>query len=399
MPDPLPEGTRLLHVGPGKTGTTALQSAFHHNREATGEHGVFYAGGGRQPWTAANQALTLSPARPDGPVDRWEKLLEDIEEADATRVVISSEAFARADQHAAAAVVDALGRDRTHVVLTMRPPADLLSSNWWQSVAGGGRRSYVEWLERILKADDAGNIADAAFWFRTRFDTIAARWAEIVGPENVTAVSLAGQPRDFVLRVFEQLTALPEGVLVPGPGESNASLAHPVAETIRQFYEIRRKEGLRKDPEVDQIRGAALNMMRRDTHLLTGEDPIQTPKWAVDAASEVAHDINKGLLDLGVNIVGDLEPLTRSSRPAPEVVETPRSIPVTDAAALIYEMVRSAQLHEERAVAAARKAARQSETRRADRRAARQAPPADQLGGRELLRLLGARAKRRVTGR
>ncbi|WP_435770565.1 hypothetical protein [Nocardioides sp. SYSU DS0651] len=385
----------MLHVGPGKTGTTALQSAFHHNRAVLAGHGVHYPGGGRQPWTAANQALTLSPERPDGPLDRWHKLLEEIESAGSPRTVISSEAFARADRHAAAAVVEALGRDRVHVVLTMRPPADLLSSNWWQSVAGGGRRSYVEWLEAILKPDDAGNLADAAFWFRTRFDTIAARWAEIVGPENVTAVSLAGQPRDFVLRVFEQLTALPEGILVPGPGESNASLAHPVAEMIRQFYAIRRREGLGRKGEVDQIRGAALNMLRRDTHLLTGEEPIRTPRWAVEAASEVAHEINRGLLGLGINIVGDLEPLTVSSRPAPDVVETPRVIPIADAAALLHEMVRSAHLHEKSAVAQARKDA----ARRGNRRAASREGAADEIGGREALRVLASKAKRRLTGR
>ncbi|MEJ7756576.1 MAG: hypothetical protein WKF83_09890 [Nocardioidaceae bacterium] len=29
----LPKGTRLLHIGPHKTGTTSLQGAFHNNRD------------------------------------------------------------------------------------------------------------------------------------------------------------------------------------------------------------------------------------------------------------------------------------------------------------------------------------------------------------------------------
>lgn len=387
MPDPIPEGFRLLHVGPGKTGTTALQSAFHHNRAALRDHGVHYAGRGRQAWTAANQALTLSPHVRQGPRERWEALLAEIDAADVPRVVISSEAFARADDDAAGAIVDALGRDRLKVVLTMRPPADLLSSNWWQSVASGGRDSYLDWLARVLAPEEGAG--ERAFWFRTRFDRIAERWAGVVGPENVIAVSLAGQPRDFVLRTFEQLAGLPDGILVPGEGESNASLAHPVAETVRQFYAVRREQGLRKNRTVDEVRGAALNLLRRNTHLLTGTEPIQTPAWAVEAASVVTREMNERLRSLGITVVGDLEPLEWSSRPAPEVVETPTTIPIADAAALVHAMVRSAQLHEEAAVRAERKRARDQDLRALE----------DGLGGRDLLRLAGARVRRRVRRR
>lgn len=387
MPDPIPEGFRLLHVGPGKTGTTALQSAFHHNRAALREHGVHYAGRGRQAWTAANQALTLSPHARQGPRDRWEGLLAEIAGVDVPRVVISSEAFARADDDAAKAVVEALGPDRLKVVLTMRPPADLLSSNWWQSVASGGADSYLDWLARVLAPEEGSG--ERAFWFRTRFDRIAERWAGVVGPENVIAVSLAGQPRDFVLRTFEQLAGLPEGILVPDEGESNASLAHPVAETVRQFYAVRRQQGLRKNRTVDEVRGAALNLLRRNTHLLTGEEPIQTPAWAVEATSAVTREMNDRLRSLGITIVGDLEPLESSSKPAPEVVRTPSAIPIADAAALVHAMTRSAQLHEEAAVRAARKQALADVLATAH----------DELSSRELVRLLGSRVKRRVTRR
>ncbi len=40
----LPEGTRLIHIGPPKTGTTYLQDAFRGNREAASAQGVHYAG-------------------------------------------------------------------------------------------------------------------------------------------------------------------------------------------------------------------------------------------------------------------------------------------------------------------------------------------------------------------
>ena len=352
MPDPLPERTRVLHVGPGKTGTTAVQSAFHHNRAAIAAHGVHYAGRGSQPRVAANQALTLSPNRADWPLDRWTGLLAEIDAADTKRVVISSEAFCRADDHAAAAIVEALGPDRTHVVLTMRPLADLLSSNWWQSVVSGGRQrlSYNDWLELILKSEQS-ELGEASFWFRARFDAIAECWANVVGAENVTAVSLATRPRDYVLRVFEQLVDLPEGILAPPTAlASNASLTHPVAEMIRQFYEIRRQEGLDPSVDVNKIRGAALGQLRRHPHLLTGEEPIRTPQWAVDAACGVAREMNDRLRTLDIQVIGDLDALAQPTNPAPEIVETPQTIPIADAAALLHEMIRSARRHEQAAV-------------------------------------------------
>ena len=37
---PIPEGARLVHIGPHKTGSTAIQVALHSARDRLGEHGV-----------------------------------------------------------------------------------------------------------------------------------------------------------------------------------------------------------------------------------------------------------------------------------------------------------------------------------------------------------------------
>jgi hypothetical protein len=42
-------GARLLHIGPHKTGSTAVQGAFHLARERLAAQGVVYPGQGRQP--------------------------------------------------------------------------------------------------------------------------------------------------------------------------------------------------------------------------------------------------------------------------------------------------------------------------------------------------------------
>ncbi|NUR67161.1 MAG: hypothetical protein HOQ47_15480, partial [Streptomyces sp.] len=38
----LPAGTRLLHIGPHKTGTTSIQGAMFAAKDRLGEHGVLW---------------------------------------------------------------------------------------------------------------------------------------------------------------------------------------------------------------------------------------------------------------------------------------------------------------------------------------------------------------------
>ncbi len=70
-------GTRLLHIGPHKTGTTAVQGAFHIGRERLGTEGVFYPGQGRQPlWPIL--AITGQPAllgEPEPEISYWDRLV------------------------------------------------------------------------------------------------------------------------------------------------------------------------------------------------------------------------------------------------------------------------------------------------------------------------------------
>ena len=62
----LPEGSRLVHIGPHKTGTTALQAAFHLARDRVEEQGIHYASYGRQPVTAVLAGIGRGGARSAG---------------------------------------------------------------------------------------------------------------------------------------------------------------------------------------------------------------------------------------------------------------------------------------------------------------------------------------------
>ena len=321
----MPEGTRLLHIGPAKTGTTSLQSGFHFNREALEPHGVHYAGRGTQPRAAAGAvALGKRIAGHRTGVEAWPRLVEEVQESAAKRVVISSETFARAGDAGARTVIDAFGADRTRVVITMRPLVDMLSSSWQQFVQTGSTERYEAWLDRMLNSRDTVTGSQPEFWRKTRIDVLARRWGGLVGAEHVTVVSLGGAPRDFVLRTFEEFTGLPAGTLVPNPASDNVSLGFGVAEAVRRFNEVfKRMDGMTPDLQAALIEFGAVRHLRTAPEALEADGRIEVPQWAADRAAELTRDMNDGLRAAGVQVVGDLDALTVPSRQPVPSVTTP----------------------------------------------------------------------------
>jgi hypothetical protein len=305
----LPPGARLLHIGPHKTGTTSLQSAFHARRREAAAQGVHYAGPNRQPMQAAH-AITGKPSPyADGktpPRSRWRDLVREVQGAGDKRVVISSEGFADADDDGIRTVIEDLGGERVHVVITLRPLASILPSQWQQYVQGGLTLDYDAWLDAMFNKP-RGTVSPS-FWVRHRHDELVRRWAAAAGASNVTVVVADDADRDRQLRLFEQLTGLREGTLVPEMDLSNRSLTLPEIETVRAFNLAYRAEGLGTQLHTKVMRfGAAEHLKRRTPG--ADEPRIRTPAWALERAADVAREIVDGIRASGVRVIGDLESL------------------------------------------------------------------------------------------
>jgi hypothetical protein len=317
---------------------------------------------------------------------KWDELVQEVHASEAARVVMSSETFALCDDRAADRVVEAFGADRLHIAITIRPLADMLPSAWQQYVRARMRRGYEDWLRAVLVEDLDGKRTTPSFWARMRLDRIAERWGSRLGYDRVTVVSLAEQEREFVLRVFEAMVGLPEGTLVPGPYAANFSLPWSVAETVRRFnMQFKDQEG-GGVAEHARIQLGAVDYLKRQGPTVFAEEAIGTPQWALDRSAELVGDINARLRELGVHVVGDLDALARGHRAA-VTTPPPSSVSVEDAGLLMFALVQAAT----------------EEGRRQGRREARRealssqaAAPAPEVGGREALRILSTRARKRL---
>jgi len=313
----LAAGTRLLHIGPHKTGTTALQGAFHLARARLAAHGVFYAGADRSP-VRATLAVTgrpamLGEASPD--IALWDKLVRTVRGAGDQRVVISSEFFDDADDAVARRVVADLGGPRVHVVATLRPLARVMPSQWQQYLQNGLRTPYLEWLDGMLRKPPYDQ-PTPTFWQRHRQDKLIARWAAAAGVPNVTVIVVDGSDRLTLLRTFESLLGLPAGFLVPEDEMAvNRSLTLAEAEVVRQLNEeFKRREWPGASYAKFMRYGAVGQMKARKP--LPGEPQIAAPAWALERMAEISAEMTGKIAALGVRVVGDLSALRSPAPPA-----------------------------------------------------------------------------------
>lgn len=296
----LPPDVRILHLGPHKTGTTAIQYAFHESREAQHAQKVHYAHSGTQAYLPA-LGLTGRTGRIGGPVataDDWQGLLRELEEYDDYRCVISSESFSHADTETIARLRDDLGPDRVHILRMVRRYDGLLGSQWQQGVADGVARGEFEaWLERVL------DVEERSFWFRHHYAEGTKRWLDVVGPDHMSVVVVDTSDRTWLLRVMEALTGLTPGTL-PQPSNSNDSMTLQETRAMMLVNRFLDRRGWDHKAHYQYLRLAArsgLRSVERDPH----SRKILLPEWARPIVRERSLAHIEMLRETGVRIIGD----------------------------------------------------------------------------------------------
>ncbi len=302
----LPEGSILLHIGPPKTGTTTVQGAFHAGRAAVLAQGVRYIGRSRHSG-AGVLAVTGRPSfqRDSGPppIAKWEELVGEVRAAREPRLVLSSEFFADAEPPAIERIVADLGRERLHVVVTLRPLASILPSQWQQYVQSFMPLAYDEWLDGVFSGE-RGRVTPT-FWRRHRHDELIARWAAAVGDANVSVVVIDEGDHEHVLRVFEALLGLRANTLAAHEDAANRSMTLPEIEAVRAVNVRFRAAGLGNAIYHRVMHFGATAYMK--WRVPPADEPrIETPAWALERATAIEREMATAIEASGVRVVGDL---------------------------------------------------------------------------------------------
>ena len=307
---PLPEGARVVHIGPPKTGTTALQGAFHVARAAAEAQGVHYAGRNRHSISAVQAVLGKTGFYSvDTPPDLrlWRKPIDDVSGSSASRVVLSSEFFADAKPDAIRRVVDDLDASLVQVVVTLRPLARIVPSQWQQYVQSNAA-AVVRRLARRDVQQGAGT--DLAILLVSPPARPADR--PLGGgrrADRITVVALDEGDHDFVLRAFEGLTGLTSGTLLSPPDAANRSLTMAETEAVRAFNIAFRAEGLSRPLHSRVMNFGAARYMKEQVPPADAAR-VETPQWALDPGRRGRpRDRRRDRRPQGVHVVGDLESL------------------------------------------------------------------------------------------
>lgn len=336
-PAPLAPGTRLLHIGPHKTGTTSVQGALFAVKDRLPAHGVEFPAHTRHPMEAALAACARPAMIGDAePTDRhWTRLLQQVDATRGRTSVVSSEFFADAgDDATVARIVERLGGERVHVLVTLRPLAKIMPSQWQQYVQNGLRMGYPEWLDHMLRKAPYDK-PNPSFWRRHRHDRLVERWAGVVGPGRVTVVVVDDRDRGGLLRTFETLLGLPAELLQPVPDTANRSLTLAETEMLRNLNKEFRGNGLPDELYSALVRNGAVMHMKNTCSPAPEDVKISTPEWALEAAADLGARMAERIGTLGVRVIGD-PALLSAVPPAPawEAPPEPRVAPEVAARAL-----------------------------------------------------------------
>jgi hypothetical protein len=347
----LPEGSCLLHIGPYKTGSTAVQVAMHKARGAMRERGVVYPGTWQRAMRPGWAVLGYTPrGRDPVPIEVWQDLVAEVRDPAAIRSCVSTEDFGSASPARAKRIVDDLGGDSVHVVAVARRLDRLLPSQWQERVKSHDTFTYDAWL-RLVLGKDREDREWRRFWASHDVGGMFDRWAPASGPDRFTLVVPEPSGLDLVPRTFERMLGLPEGLLQP-PAATNASLSANGTELVRRLNEVFAAEGW-PDTTYHRLvqRGVTLRMI--EAPRAPGEAPIPPlPAWAAERAAELSERRVRQVQERGMRVVGDLahllmEPSAAATVPAPgeeaEEARAPEVISLTTAVNAVAGVVEGAE--------------------------------------------------------
>lgn len=323
-----------LHIGEPKTGTTYIQAMLFHHRERLLEAGLLVPGRNLDHIRAGHDVLGRArTAGTHSTEGAWDALAAEITGYPCRHALVSMEMLTRARPRQVERAVAAFGADAdVRVVVTARELSRLVPARWQESVQFRKSWSLDDYLSGVLAGsrDRQGSDASRHFWGLHDTPTTVRTWAESVGLERVSLVTLPSEgatPDELWVRFGRALGLDFAGF--EAVAQANASLGAASAELMRRVNEALAETDL---GDADHARicrkflGKTVLPQRKDS-----ESSIEMPAAFVESSRAHSEELVAELKGLGVRVVGDLDDLLPSDDPG-SAVAPPEEAQVASAA-------------------------------------------------------------------
>jgi hypothetical protein len=312
---PVPEGSVLLHIGPQKTGSTAIQESLHNAREQLAELGVYYPGPYRRPieagWAILGAGAPLG--RPEPRMETWNTLIDGLHASTLPRRILSNEDLSRGNDAVVERIVRDVGADDIQLLYVARRFDQLLPSHWQERLKARMTLSFEDFLRTVLEGDPT--TWEWRLMWECQFpDQVLASWGRFVPPERTTVIVLESGDHDLLPRAFEQLLGLPTGLLVAPDVVQNRSYTFPEAEALRRINRLAAQENWPDRRYLDLVRRGAARLWTNSPRPSGAARIPGLPAWALDRVNDLADRQADALLASGCRLIGSPDSLRTRDR-------------------------------------------------------------------------------------
>ncbi len=230
----------LLHIGAMKTGTTYVQNLLKANRKALRTQGWLVPGG---PLVTGGvrevMGLTDAGAKAKAGTPKWDKVCAQVRDWDRAGSLISMEFLSYAGPERAQRVLDGLGPDRVHVVLTVRDARGALPSQWQSYSRNGGELAWPEFAAELTGAGRRKGSPAVKTFHRTQdIPRMLGVWGALLPQARLTVVTVppSGSSRDELWQRFCNAAGVSvEGTTVEDSAFGNPALGYGSVELLRRI--------------------------------------------------------------------------------------------------------------------------------------------------------------------
>lgn len=297
----------LLHVGAMKSGTSFIQVRMAANQEALAKQGVLFPGDG---WRDQVLAVTdVLGHKREGPVSkegRWQRLVDEANAWSGT-VVVSMEFLGPAKPQNIRKVVQSFPDSHVEAVMTVRDLGRSIPAMWQETVQNQKTWTWEEYVAGIRRGPRMGDAAGRHFWRQHNTPQMASRWADEVGPDNFTVVTLPhpGAGTEVLWERFCSVVGIDPASCAPVP-PTNESMGVVSALMMRRLNAILVEQGMPWKDYTTFVKWGLAKGVLADRKRSEPALGFEVERWLEKRAAKLV----KQLRDLGVRVVGDLEELS-----------------------------------------------------------------------------------------